>query len=107
MFNKYWIVLSVTTLLFSNTLQAGERERAEQSFNKLLTCMNSIHLDDEKYKGVSPQQILFVSVLKNITNDKTEAKVLDFDINHSKLYQLVKSGCPTALAEVEMLSRKK
>ena len=101
------MVLSLTTLFFSSSPRADDKELAEQSFTNLYECMKNIQLDDDKYKGISSQQVLLVSVLKNITNDKTKIKDLGFDIDHSKLFKLVKSSCSSELAEVEKLSSKK
>ena len=49
--------------------------------------------DVDRYKGVSSQQILLSAVIKHIRNDSEPIENIDIDL--PKLYQLVKSRCPT------------
>jgi len=102
---KSLVFLSITTLFFSiNTLSATEKEIAETGFKNLMDCIKKVPLDVEQYKGISSQQILLLAVIKNINNDSKPIENIDIDIDFPKLYQLVKSSCPTELQQVEKLA---
>ena len=58
-------------------------------------------LDVDRYKGVSSQQILLSAVIKHIRNDSEPIENIDIDL--PKLYQLVKSRCPTEWEQVKKL----
>ena len=108
MLNNYSFVFVTLIFLFSTGLVAQDELKAETSFSELLKCMKTISIDEKKYNGISSQQILLLSVLKNFTNNSSEVKQLGLDgnqdIDYSRLYKLVSSHCPKELAILKELN---
>lgn len=111
MLNKYSFIFIIYTLLHSTVSTAQGDVNVETKFNELLECMKTIPIDANKYKGISSQQILLLSVLKNLTNDSNEVKALgldnNLDIDYSKMYKLVNSHCSKELAIIKKLNSQK
>lgn len=70
--------------------------------------MKTISIDENKYKGISAQQLLLLSVLKNFTNNSDEVKTLGLnfnsDVDFDSLYKLVKSHCSNELEILKKLN---
>jgi len=111
MLNKYSFAFVTLILLFSTVSIAQDEVKVETSFREFLECIKTIPIDAKKYQGISSQQILLLSVLKNLTNDSNEVKQLgldgNLDIDYLKLYKLVASHCPKELAIIKTLNDQK
>ena len=95
MFKKVFLSWMFSAVLISSA-GATEASKSNNQFLDLVECMKNAPIDKTSIKGVSHQQIVLISVLENLTNQKVPA-IDGIDIDYSKVYELVVKHCPNEL----------
>lgn len=81
---------------------ASETLKSNNQFIDLMECMKNAPFDKTSIKGANLQQVVLISVLENLTNQKAPS-IEELDVDYSNVHQLVEKHCPKELDELKQL----
>ena len=102
---KKTFLSSLCSAVLINSAGAAEASKSNNQFIELMECMENTPFDKTSIKDVSLQQIVLISVLENLTNQKAPS-IKGVDVDYSNVYQLIEKHCPNELNELKQLEIK-